>query len=313
MKRDFLPIRSSIAAAFVAVAASLASAQVQKPMLWELSKNGNTATLFGSLHVGKPDFYPISSAVRSRFDAAKVIAVEADVTKDNTRIACNKLAATNQKLAQLLPEEELVQLTRYAQASGLDLKVLDGRKLWMVNLILTVTELKQLGVDFEDGIDLVVTREAHYLKKRVVEIEGPKQCESLAAADGPEAVAGMNRFLTSVRENKMERRISDIIAAYRLGDGDAIAKVSMEEFGADALGQRSRKRIFDDRHPSMAETIDGYLATKDTHFIAVGAGHMFGTNNLLQALEKRGIKVTPIKADAAAPSVPPPEPAAEKK
>jgi uncharacterized protein len=301
----------SVLFATLALGASLAHAQVQKPLLWELSKNGKTATLFGSLHVGKPDFYPISAAVRSRFDAAEVIAVEADVTQDATRVACNKLAATSEKLPKLLPEEELVQLSRYAQASGLDLKVLDGRKLWMVNLILTVTELKQLGVDFEDGIDLVVTREAHYLKKKVVEIEGPKQCESLAGADGPEAVAGMNRFLASVRENKMERRINDMIAAYRIGDGDAIAKISMEEFGDSPVGQRSRKRIFDDRHPSMAETIDSYIAKKEPHFIVIGAGHMFGQNNLLQALEKRGIKVTAVKAAAAAPATPPPEPPKE--
>jgi uncharacterized protein len=296
----------------LALAATHASAQVKRPMLWELSKNGQTATLFGSLHVGKPDFYPISATVRSRFDAAKVIAVEADVTKDNTRVACNKLAATNKKLIELLPEEEMVQLSRYAKASGLDLKVLDGRKLWMVNLILTVTELKQLGVDFEDGIDLVVTREAHYLKKLVVEVEGPKQCESLAGVDDAEAVAGMNRFLASVRENKMERRINDMIAAYRLGDGDAIAKISMEEFGDNPIGQRSRKRIFDDRHPSMAETIDGYLASKDPHFVVIGAGHMFGSSNLLQALEKRGIKVTRVEADATAPTAPPPEPPKEE-
>jgi uncharacterized protein len=302
----------AVSALALALVASQASAQVKKPLLWELSKNGNTATLFGSLHVGKPDFYPISAAVRSRFDAAKTIAVEADVTKDNTRIACNRLATTNQKLSQLLPEGEMQQLTRYAQASGLDLKVLDGRKLWMVNLILTVTELKQLGVDFEDGIDLVVTREAHYLKKRVVEIEGPKQCESLAGVDQAEAVAGMNRFLTAVRENKMERRIDDMIAAYRIGDGDAIAKISMDEFGDSPIGQRSRKRIFDDRHPSMAETIDGYLGSKDSHFIVIGAGHMFGTSNLLQALEKRGVRVRRIEADATAPTAPPPEPPKEE-
>jgi hypothetical protein len=311
MKLSVFSALSALSVVSLALGFTSAQAQVKKPLLWELSKNGNTATLFGSLHVGKPDFYPISAAVRTRFDAAKVIAVEADVTKDNTRIACNRLAATNQKLAQLLPEEELVQLTRYAQASGLDMKILDGRKLWMVNLILTVTELKQLGVDFEDGIDLVVTREAHYLKKRVVEIEGPKQCESLANVDQAEAVAGMNRFLTAVRENKMERRIDAMIAAYRIGDGDAIAKISMEEFGDSPAGLRSRKRIFDDRHPPMAETIDSYLSSKDPHFIVIGAGHMFGPSNLLQALEKRGIKVTRIDADATAPSAPPPEPPKE--
>ena len=284
--------------------AQSAEAQLKKPFLWELSKNGKTATLFGSLHVGKPDFYPVPPFVRSRFDAADVIAVEVDVTRDDTRVACNRLAATNDKLDKLLPEEEMQQLSRYAKASGLDLKKLDGRKLWMVNLILTVTELTQLGVDFEDGIDLVITREAYFQKKRVVEVEGPKQCTSLAGADGPEAVAGMNRFLTAVRENKMERRINDMIAAYRVGDGETIAKITIDEFGDSPIGKRSRMRVFDDRHAPMAETIDGYLAKNEKHFIAIGVAHMHGPTNLLQALEKRGIKVTPISSESAAPATP---------
>jgi uncharacterized protein len=300
MKRVF----TLICGAALALSSNLAHAQLTKPFLWELSKNGKTVHLFGSLHVGQPDFYPVPPTVRSRFDAADVIAVEADVTRDDTRVACNKLAATSDKLAKLLPEEEMLQLSRYAQASGMDLKKLDGRKLWMVNLILTVTELTQLGVDFEDGIDLVVTREAHFLKKKVVEIEGQKQCASLAGADGAEAVAGMNRFLTAVRENKMEKRINDMIAAYRKGDGEAIAKITLDEFGDSAAGLRSRKRVFDDRHESMAETIDGFFAKKESHFVVIGVGHMFGPNNLLQALEKRGVKVSAVKPDAAAAPTP---------
>jgi uncharacterized protein len=285
--------------AAIALGANLASAELTKPFLWELTKNGKTVSLFGSLHVGQPDFYPVPTIVRSRFDAADVVAVEADVTRDDTRLACNKLAATDEKLVKLLPEEEMLQLSRYAQASGLDLKKLDGRKLWMVNLILTVTELTQLGVDFEDGIDLVVTREAHFLKKKVVEVEGQKQCASLAGADGAEAVAGMNRFLTAVRENKMEKRINDMIVAYRNGDGNAIAKITVDEFGDSPAGLRSRKRVFDDRHDSMSETIDSYFGKKESHFVVIGVGHMYGPNNLLQALEKRGIKVTPVKPGTA--------------
>jgi uncharacterized protein len=296
MKRVF----TLIFGATFALCANVANAQLTKPFLWELSKNGKSLSLFGSLHVGQPDFYPVPPTVRTRFDAADVIAVEADVTRDDTRVACNKLATTTDKLAKLLPEEEMLQLTRYAQASSMDLKKLDGRKLWMVNLILTVTELTQLGVDFEDGIDLVVTREAHFLKKKVVEIEGQKQCASLAGADGAEAIAGMNRFLTAVRENKMEKRINDMIAAYRKGDGDAIAKITVDEFGDSPAGLRSRKRVFDDRHESMAETIDSYFGKKESHFVVIGVGHMFGPNNLLQALEKRGIKVSLVKPETGA-------------
>ena len=34
-------------------------AQLTKPFLWELTKGDRKITLFGSLHVGKADFFPL--------------------------------------------------------------------------------------------------------------------------------------------------------------------------------------------------------------------------------------------------------------
>ena len=45
--------------------ASGASAQLSKPFLWELGKGDKKITLFGSLHVGKNDFYPLPETVLS--------------------------------------------------------------------------------------------------------------------------------------------------------------------------------------------------------------------------------------------------------
>jgi uncharacterized protein len=269
-------------------------AQLTNPFLWELSKGGKTVTLFGSLHVGKPDFYPVPSIIRSRFDEATVLAVEADVTEAETRNACQKLAVSEEKIEKLLSSDELLELNRYLQAANVNRKVIEGKKLWMVNLLLTVVELQQLGVDFEDGIEVVVTKQARELKKKIAEVEGPKQCAALAGSDNVESLAGLNRFLTSVRENKMEKRIDALLKAYRAGDGEAIAKVTVEEYGDTAIGKKSKRRVFDERHGPMADMIDSYFGKNEKHFVVIGVGHMFGESNLLQALEKRGIKITRI-------------------
>jgi uncharacterized protein len=283
-------LKTLIAFAVVGVAGAT-HAQITKPFLWELTKGDKTVTLFGSLHIGKPDFYPVPAVIRSRFDDATVLAVEADVTLSETRTTCQKLAAGDEKLEKLLSDDETIELNRYLQAANVNRKAIEGKKLWMVNLLLTAIELQQLGVDFEDGIDVVVIKQARELKKRIVEVEGPKQCSSLAGAGNIESLAGLNRFLTSVRENKMERRIEGLLNAYRAGDGEAIQKIILEEYGDSAMGKTSKRRLFDDRHAPMAEVIDGYFANKEKHFVVIGAGHMFGENNLLQALEKRGIKI----------------------
>jgi uncharacterized protein len=294
MKR-FTRCLTPIALAAAAFSIStFASAQLAQPFLWELSKGGKTITLFGSLHVGKPDFYPVPASIRSRFDEAAVVAVEADVTEPETRTACQKLAVSEEKVEKLLSADELLELNRYLQAANVNRKMIEGKKLWMINLLLTVVELQQLGVDFEDGIDVVVIRQARELKKKIAEVEGPKQCNSLAASDNAESLAGLNRFLTSVRENKMEKRIETMLAAYRAGDGETINKVTLEEYGDSPMGKKSKRRLFDDRHAPMAEVIDGYFGKNEKHFVVIGVGHMFGENNLLQALEKRGVKATRI-------------------
>ena len=299
MKTRLKTLFSAVTAAIV-LTSTAAHAQLSKPFLWELSKDGakdaKTVTLFGSLHVGKPDFYPVPDAVQKRFDQAKVLAVEADVTLPETQQVCSKLAVTQEKLEDVLSPEDFAALTGYIRAAGISDTVITGRKLWLVNLVVLGVELGQLGVDFSRGLDVVFLREAKYAKMRVVEVEGgATQCGVLASAGAAETKAAMTRFLAAVRQNKMEKRLIEMLAAYRAGDGPALTRVVGEDFGDTPEGVSAKRRIFDDRHPAMADKIDAYFKSPDNHFVVIGVGHMFGENNLLEALAKRGIRAKRIE------------------
>jgi uncharacterized protein len=293
-------IRSSLTTvATLLFLATLAQAQLSKPFLWELSKgegkDAKVVTLFGSLHVGKPDFYPVPDAVQKRFDEAKVLAVEADVTMAETQQVCTKLAETKEKLESVLSSEDFAALGGYLRAASIPEAAIEGKKLWLVNLVVLGAELAQLGVDFARGLDVVFLREAKHARMKVVEVEGgATQCGVLANASAAETKAAMTRFLESVRQNKMEKRLNEMLTAYRAGDGAALSRLVAEDFGATTEGASARRRIFDDRHPPMAEKIDGYFKQPENHFVVVGVGHMFGDNNLLEALAKRGIKAKRI-------------------
>ena len=45
------------------------------------------------------------------------------------------------------------------------------------------------------------------------------------------------------------------------------------------------------RHDEMVKKIEGYLATRDRHFVAVGALHLAGPRGLVEMLRKRGYLV----------------------
>ena len=295
MNRTYLTLRCA-AAALALSALSAAHGQITKPFLWELSKDGKTVALFGSLHVGKPDFYPIPESVISRFEGATVLAVEADITLPETQQACVKLAATDEKLENMLSADDFAALNGYIRASNIPETTINKRKLWMVNLALVGAELNQLGVDFSRGLDVVFLREAKAAKKRVVEVEGGmQQCGALAAATPAETTAALSRFLAAVRQNRMEKRLDQMLVAYRAGDGLSLNKVVVEEFGDSKEGMLAKQRIFDNRHPPMAERIDGYFKSPEKHFVVIGVGHMFGENNLLDALGKRGVTVKRVE------------------
>ena len=294
----------ALAASALLLCTSAAHAQLSKPFLWELTKadtkedakESKTVVLFGSLHVAKPDFYPVPESVQKRFDESKVLAVEADVTIPETQQACTKLAVTKDKLESVLSAEDFAALSGYIRAAGIPDALIENRKLWLVNLVVVGVELGQLGVDFARGLDVVFLREAKFSKKRIVEVEGGAlQCAALAGAGPTETAAAMTRFLAAVRQNRMEKRLIEMLAAYRAGDGVALNRLVSEDFGDSADGLASKRRIFDDRHPAMADKIDGYFTSPDNHFVVIGVGHLFGDNNLLDALAKRGIRAKRIE------------------
>ena len=45
------------------------------------------------------------------------------------------------------------------------------------------------------------------------------------------------------------------------------------------------------RHEEMLKKIDGYLGTRNRHFVAVGALHLAGPRGLVEMLKKRGYLV----------------------
>ena len=81
-------------------------------------------------------------------------------------------------------------------------------------------------------------------QKRIAEVEGgARQCAALAGASTTEAAAAMSRFLATVRENKMEKRLDEMVNAYRAGDGPKALARSAGRIRHLSRGSAARKRV----------------------------------------------------------------------
>ncbi len=264
-----------------------------RALLWELkSRDGSkTLYLFGTIHVGKPDFYPLPSAVQTAIERSSVIVVEADVT-DQTDAA---------EMARLMDYPKGETIDRHISPSLLTrLKAqLEKRRIPYANVaamrpvilsgMLPVVEYMQLGYDINSGLDLALIRQARRDGKKLAQLESPVgQVRLMTAMPAPLQEAFLDNALTMIEQGRSSEQVTGMVNAWQLGD----AKFMLELADEASRGQRETDQLNQillwGRHPAMLDKIEAFLATGDTHFVAVGSLHLVGPRGLVNLLAERG-------------------------
>lgn len=284
---------SLFSAVFALVTASV-SADNGKPDLWKVEKDGKSSYLFGSIHLGSQDMYPLSKVVQDAYNQAENLVVEIDLKPGDEQ----KLLPLIQELgvdmtstleSRLSPET----LSVYQQActeKTLPCSQFSPLKEWFVSLQLQLMIIQQLGYKEELGIDKHFLDLAHKSNKNVV---------SLETADGQlKLLSGFNQqqqelmLVQSLEATKEE--MESLFTAWKTGDDAA-----MVEMFTKGLDNASAKAIYDamfiDRNIEMAKNIQALLAQNKSLFVVVGAGHIVGEKGLVDLLTKAGYKLTQLQ------------------
>jgi uncharacterized protein len=268
-----------------------AAAQTPRHFLWEVTSMTNRVYLYGTVHAGKADWFPLPAPVEAAFMDAKVLAVEADVT--NLEAMARTAPATtytppdtlSKNVAERDWERFRKQLPKYripeAQVAQL--------KPFMAVSILVFSEWARLGYLPQLGIDAYLIRKAREQNKPVVEVEGidvqVKLMDSLTDAEGRMIFDGT---LTALESGLTGEQITGMVNAWQSGDPDLMLEIA-RKYNDQVPGAREfEEKFIWARHEDMAKKIEGYLASKERHFVAVGALHLAGPRGLVEMLRKRG-------------------------
>ncbi len=92
-------------------------------------------------------------------------------------------------------------------------------------------------------------------------------------------------------------QLTAMVNMWLAGDAEALSEMIKKELMGDAKAEAFAKAMFDTRNEGMVEKICSMMKAEPakTYFIAVGSGHMPGTNGIVEMLEKRGYKVRKVK------------------
>jgi uncharacterized protein YbaP (TraB family) len=277
-------------------------------MLWEvrgeaLNERGITVHLFGTMHVGKPEFYPLPAPVEENLRGAEHVVFEVDPRSASEPKAVAELQKRSQlrpgqHLYQLLSADTLVVLQAVLQEQNLAVDSMRRLKPWMISLLLGDLQSKALGFQAAWGL------ESYFMKERapdsdVLQLESLRQQVDMLEKLDPEVFLGYS--LHEFRESASE--IEALAQAWRCGDHATLEALLFSDLSAPNLSEMQREglmglheKLFTERNEVMADGIEKLIATgSDDYFVAVGAGHLLGADSVVALLRQRGYTVQPVR------------------
>ncbi|MCU6432433.1 TraB/GumN family protein [Undibacterium sp. Jales W-56] len=277
--------------------AAFADAELKpaKGLMWEIKAGQKTAYLLGSIHLAKPDFYPLTPAVEDAYAKSRVLAVEVDAT-DQKAIA---------KLMPLVIYKAPDQLDKHISAetwselnkvAGPAIKQLQMLKPALVSTGLVVGAMMSQGYQPQAGIDVYFLNRAKAENKKIKELETLafqlKVLTDFSDKEGDEMLAST---LTSIQNGDAVKESDNLVAAWKSGDAPALEKILADLNNKDAATAKLMKRLLDDRNAGMSEKIIKLMNGGQPVFVVVGAGHMIGKNSILDLLKKKGFQINRVE------------------
>jgi uncharacterized protein YbaP (TraB family) len=320
MRRFFLQGLRAIIGFCLGTAAAALSAQSlpAKPhcddagstMLWQvegpqLQARKVSVQLLGSIHVGKPEFYPLPTVVDQYFRAANTLVFEVDPRTTSSletalSIQQRGMLPADRTLNQVVDVATMTSLRKVLQQLQLPEPLVSRMKPWMVTMLLTSLQVQALGFNPDNGVENYLLRakppaaqiaELESLDSQLNLLESMDQQTLLhyTLEDYTNTSAQMDSLITAWRCSDHAKLSSLLFASKDSQDPHLSAS---DQAKLDSL----MKQLFDDRNKVMADKIEQFIKTgSGDYFVVVGAGHLLGDNSVVSQLQKKGFKVTPVR------------------
>jgi uncharacterized protein YbaP (TraB family) len=289
-----------LAGLFAASSESLAQASERRGFLWEVRKGNQVGLLFGTIHVGRPEFYPLPKARLEQLRRASAFVLEADVSDTARAVAATQKYAMFPDgapgLETRLPAELKSRVDAILSRNQLEAAPLMRLKPWMLANVLALFEAAQAGYMPALAVEAYLLRLAAAESKPVLELEGiEQQFQLFEQAPWSTQIAFLEEAVKAVETRAARREINRIVQAWETGDRPALERLLAEMRAQTTVGARfTVDTILLGRHPQMVRRIESLLAGGKVHLIAVGSLHLVGPQGLVELLRARGYTVTEL-------------------
>ena len=268
---------------------------------------GNRAYIFGSMHLGRPYFFPLADEVEQALRRADVFAFEFDLTELQDLAGLLEMASymmlpLGTTLADVLPEETHAHLLNVLETFPLvNYEEIAMFRPMVASTMITAMEIfPMMDISPEYSVDTYIMSVAQELGRQIIGLN-PLAHEMYLLHSAPmEVQIAAIQDLTD-RDTMIEIAADlGLVEAYTSQDMDALLAL-LRPYGLEpnAFAEYMIDVILIQRSIEFAEGIHRLLTetTEPTvFFVTMGIGHMIGNDhgNVFIVLEDMGHNITPL-------------------
>ena len=264
---------------------------VAKSCLWKVSSQRGTVFLLGSVHVLKPDTYPVSPAAEAAFQQAQSVVLEVDLDEidslSSLQLIRSKGFLDRETLVDKVSPETLALVIQKAEAMGLPYDQIRSLKPWLLMVTLTATKLQTLGFDPRHGIDRYFFDKAKLASKEIISLETMEH--QLNQLDGISAETQEQALLQTLEElDTIEEEFEELLQAWSQGEVEVLEDLlfkGFEDFPSVF------EKLISERNRNWLPKIEEFLDQPGTTLVVVGAAHLVGPEGIVKLLEEQGYPV----------------------
>lgn len=268
---------------------------VERGALFKVSGHGHMMYLFGTIHMGLPEFFPLDDSVTRALAASTTLALEIDPTVQTAELAATvqRAALSTPAIAAAMPPALGPRLSRRLEALGAPATLSTQLKPWMLLITLTTVEYAKLGYRPDLGIDAHLATLAHRRNIKVVSLETVEgQLDLFDRLPVADQWTILDETLASLESGEAQQEMQSLTDGWAKADRaafDALARKYEEDQRLSS--QILQRRFLAERNGPMADKLDGLLKRESNTMAAVGLMHLVGKDGLPALLRAKGLKV----------------------